>query len=283
MLFSGRRVVNVNSTAAGGGVAELLQTLLAYTGGSGIDTRWVVIEGDPWFFEITKRIHNHLYGGPGDGGPLGPRERSHYEVTLARNAAALEGFLQPDDVVILHDPHTAGLVPSLATDAMPVVWRCHVGIDVQNDYSQAAWSFLRPYLDDVSAYVFSRKQFAPTWIPRARLTVIMPSIDPFSAKNRLLESAIVRRTLVAVGLASGRDSETIRYPKRDGTEGTLSARVDLVGTEPLPDADVPVVLQACRWDPMKNVRGVMTGFAEFVRAPHRRAFGACGTGSHWRR
>ena len=267
VLLSGRRVVNVNSTATGGGVAELLQTLLAYAGGVGIDTRWVVIEGDPRFFEITKRLHNHLYGGAGDGGPLGPRERSHYEATLARNAVALEGFLQAGDVVILHDPHTAGLAPSLVGGRMPVVWRCHVGIDRQNDYSQAAWSFLRPYLEDVSAYVFSRALFAPAWIPRDRLTVIMPSIDPFSAKNRSLASSIVRRTLEAVGLVSGGDGEEIRYPRRDGATGTLSARVDLVGTGPLPDVEVPVVLQACRWDPMKDMHGVMTGFAEFV-APH---------------
>jgi trehalose synthase len=68
--LDGRRVVNVNSTAMGGGVAELLQTLLAYARGAGIDTRWIVVDGDPAFFDITKRVHNHLYGGTGDGGPL---------------------------------------------------------------------------------------------------------------------------------------------------------------------------------------------------------------------
>ena len=68
--LNGRSVLNVNSTASGGGVAELLQTLLAYARGAGVNARWVVIEGDPRFFEITKRLHNHLYGTPGDGGPL---------------------------------------------------------------------------------------------------------------------------------------------------------------------------------------------------------------------
>ncbi len=70
--LAGRRVLNVNSTAIGGGVAELLQTLLAYARGVGVDAQWVVIEGDGEFFEITKRIHNHLYGAEGDGGSLGP-------------------------------------------------------------------------------------------------------------------------------------------------------------------------------------------------------------------
>jgi trehalose synthase len=77
--LAGRRVVNVNSTATGGGVAELLQTLLAYARGADIDARWIVMEGDARFFEITKRIHNHLYGTAGDGGPLGDAERRHYE------------------------------------------------------------------------------------------------------------------------------------------------------------------------------------------------------------
>ena len=80
--LQGRTVLNVNSTATGGGVAEMLQTLLAYARGAGVNARWVVIEGDPRFFEITKRLHNHLYGTPGDGGPLGPAERADYEATL---------------------------------------------------------------------------------------------------------------------------------------------------------------------------------------------------------
>ncbi len=108
-LLAGRRVINVNSTSAGGGVAELLQTLLAYVRGVGIDARWVVIEGDPEFFEITKRIHNHLYGSSGDGGPLGPDEHRQYEQTMRRNAEELLAFLHPGDIVILHDPQTAGL------------------------------------------------------------------------------------------------------------------------------------------------------------------------------
>jgi trehalose synthase len=64
----------------------MLQTLLAYGRGAGLDTRWLVIQGDPDFFEITKRIHNGLYGSPGDGGALGDAQRSHYEETLRRNA-----------------------------------------------------------------------------------------------------------------------------------------------------------------------------------------------------
>ena len=87
--LGGSSVLNVNSTAAGGGVAEMLQTLLAYARGAGVDARWLVIEGDTAFFAITKRIHNGLYGSPGDGGELGPAEHSHFERVGRENADEL--------------------------------------------------------------------------------------------------------------------------------------------------------------------------------------------------
>src|SRR5690349_18258145 len=108
--LAGHAVLNVNSTAIGGGVAEMLQTLLAYVRGAGIDARWLVIDGDPDFFAITKRIHNGLYGSPGDGGELGHTERARYERVLARNAEELLTLVKPGDVVLIHDPQPAGLV-----------------------------------------------------------------------------------------------------------------------------------------------------------------------------
>ena len=260
-----RRVVNVNSTAAGGGVAELLQTLLAYARGAGIDARWVVIEGDAGFFEITKRIHNHLYGTAGDGGPLGPDEHRHYEEATARNADALRAFLRAGDIVILHDPQTAALARVAMPEGVSVVWRCHVGIDDQNAYSERGWAFLRPYVEGVDAFVFSREQFAPPWIPRDRLATISPSIDPFSAKNEAMDPDLVRDVLTAVGLIAGRDGRReMRFTRRDGSTGEISRRVDLLGTEPLPAASTPMVLQASRWDAMKDMPGVMHGFAELI-------------------
>jgi len=93
--LGGGSVVNVNSTAVGGGVAELLQTLLAYARGAGIHARWLVVGADPDFFAITKRIHNGLYGTPGDGGDLGDAERRRYEETLEPNGEALAAALHP--------------------------------------------------------------------------------------------------------------------------------------------------------------------------------------------
>src|SRR5215475_1996111 len=155
-MLAGSSVLNVNSTAAGGGVAEMLQTLLAYARGAGVDARWVVIEGDPEFFAITKRIHNGLYGSPGDGGPLGARERRHYEAVLRGNADELRAILRRGDVVLIHDPQPAGLAASVQGAGARVVWRCHVGRDRANEWTERAWEFLRPYLTDVDAMVVSR-------------------------------------------------------------------------------------------------------------------------------
>ena len=175
-LLSQRIVLNVNSTATGGGVAELLQTLLAYARGVGIDARWVVIRGGERFFAITKRIHNHLYGSRGDGGPLGPDERDEYETTLHANAVELAALVRPGDVVLLHDPQTAGLARALRAAGALVVWRCHVGLDRANEHSERAWAFLRPYLEEVDAFVFTREPFAPTVGP-ARTSVRDRALD----------------------------------------------------------------------------------------------------------
>ena len=260
-MLAGRRVINVNSTAAGGGVAELLQTLLATIGGLNIDARWVVIDGDPDFFAITKRIHNHLYGVAGDGGPLGPSEHERYEATLAPNVEEMRRLVAPGDIVVLHDPQTAGLAPALLALGFTVIWRCHVGIDTHNDHSRLAWEFLRNYIDDVPAFVFSCPQFAPEWMPGDRLHVIAPSIDPLSVKNEMMAPAEVVHTLQLVGLLEGETGRpATSFVRRDGSSGHVRHPVDLLGTGPVP-WDAPVVLQASRWDALKDMSGVMAGFA----------------------
>src|SRR3954452_9267453 len=102
-LFHGRVVWHVNSAARGGGVAELLQSLLAYARGGGVDVRWMTIAGNPDFFRVTKRIHNRLHESEGDGGPLGPAEREIYEKALAEAADELVRLVQPGDIVYIHD------------------------------------------------------------------------------------------------------------------------------------------------------------------------------------
>ncbi len=168
-------------------------------------------------------------------------------------------------MVLLHDPQTAGLAPALRDVGVRVVWRCHVGLDEQNEHSELAWDFLRPYIEGVDAFVFSCRHFAPPWVPPERLFVIPPSIDPFSAKNELIGPADVECSLRHVGLlAGGSNQAPPTFSRRDGSVGRVRRPVDLLGTGPPPPAEVPLVLQASRWDALKDMPGVMTGFADHV-------------------
>jgi trehalose synthase len=264
-VMRGRTVLNINSTAAGGGVAEMLQTLLAYGRGAGLDIRWLVIQADPGFFEITKRIHNGLYGSAGDGGALGSLERRHYERELRRNADELLALVRPDDVVLIHDPQPAGLAAAMASVGAKVVWRCHVGADEPNEWTDRSWSFLRPYLEDVDAFVFSRRAFAPSWVDESRMHVIAPSIDPFSAKSEPISQRTVRSILGYVGLLAGDGVvPAVPFTRRDGSPRRINRRVDVLQTGPPPPANLPVVVQVSRWDRMKDMPGVMNGFAAHV-------------------
>jgi trehalose synthase len=264
--LAGSSVLNVNSTGAGGGVAEMLQTLLSYARGAGIDARWLVIEGDPAFFAITKRVHNGLYGSPGDGGDLGSEEHRHYEHVLRDNARELRALFRPGDVVVIHDPQPAGLAAAAKSAGAHVVWRCHVGLDRANEWSERAWEFLRPYLTDTDAIVVSRAAFAPPWADPGQVHVIQPSIDPFSAKNEPVSGRNVRLTLSYVGLLDGaiETAPAVPFTRRDGSQGRINRRVDVVQTGPPTPSDVPLVVQISRWDRMKDMAGVMNGFVQHV-------------------
>ena len=154
----------MNSTANGGGVAEMLQSLVRYLIGAGIDARWLVVDGSAEFFEVTKRIHNMLHGGaPGDVQSLEPEDLWSYTGDVERAVVELAGCLQPGDVALLEDPQTANLAPGLRAMDVGVVWRCHVGIDAANQTARAAWDFLLPFVrakqDDpkspVRAYIYT--------------------------------------------------------------------------------------------------------------------------------
>jgi trehalose synthase len=264
-VLAGRRVLNVNSSGTGGGVAEMLHGLVAYARGAGIDACWHVIEGNRAFFAVTKRIHNRLYGDRGDGGFLGTPERDVYENTLQENTESLLGLIRPGDLVILHDPQTLGLAAAARRADAHAIWRCHVGTDTPNEQSRWAWDFLRRYLDDVDACVFTRDSFVPTWLDREGLSVIAPSIDPFSAKNRDMSQTEVVRVLSHVGLLAASDHPPpAPITRRDGSQDHVErCAIILHGGFP-PPAEVPLVVQIARWDRLKDMAGVMAGFAEHV-------------------
>lgn len=268
-VLDGRSLLHVNSTAAGGGVAEMLHALLPYARFAGIDARWLVIDGNPEFFAVTKRLHNHLYGTAGDGGPLGEAERDVVRAVGAANAAEFAAVSRPDDVAVLHDPQPSGLAAALSKRGLPVVWRCHVGTDDSNEYTDLGWEFLRPLLEPfVDQYVFSREAFAPDWVPTDRLSVVPPSIDPFSAKNLDLDPITVPEILSSIGLIRAPLVEPVTYRREDGSAGRIEHFADVFRTGPPPGPEVPLIIQVSRWDRMKDMVGVMDAFASWVVHDH---------------
>ncbi|HEX6117049.1 MAG TPA: glycosyltransferase [Solirubrobacterales bacterium] len=259
-IFAGRVVWHINSTAKGGGVVELLQSLLAYARGAGVDNRWAVIRGEPGFFEVTKRIHNRLHGSPGDGGGLGDRERGIYEAALTDAAAELAEMVRPRDVVFLHDPQTAGMVEALDPTGATVVWRCHVGLDLPNDLARDAWDFLRLYVEGADAFVFSRREYAWEGLDPDRIWVVPPSIDAFSPKNQELEELTARSIFARTGLGDGDAPDKPTFVRMDGTPGRVDRRAEIDQDRLIPEG-VPLVTQVSRWDRLKDPLGVIDGFA----------------------
>ena len=262
--LEGRTIWNVNSTAAGGGVAEMLYTLLAYARGLDIDTRWLVISGGPDFFRITKRIHNALHGEAGDGSELDHAAAEIYELVAEHNVAELIPRIKPNDIVILHDPQTAGLIPHLAKIGVSVVWRCHIGNDSPGVEDGRAWSFLEPYLKQAHAFVFSRFSYLPSILYHGRCLVEPPSIDPFSPKNQELDDDTVRSILVHTGLVAGPNGGSRMFTRADGLRAKVEREAQVVRDGGPPAFDVPLVVQVSRWDRLKDPVGVLQGFLRAI-------------------
>jgi trehalose synthase len=223
-----------------------------------------VIRGEPEFFRVTKRIHNHLHGAPGDGGSLGEPEREAYEAALGSNAPELLELVSQDDVVILHDPQTAGLVPPLKEAGVPVIWRCHVGIDSPNELAREAWAFLVYYVRNADAFVFSRRAFAWEGLDEDRIALIAPSIDAFSAKNQDLDAGAVAAILEIAGLQhEGGAGHPPAFTRHDGSPAHVIRHAELQQEAPLRPDD-RVVVQVSRWDRLKDPLGVLRGFVDHM-------------------
>jgi len=272
--LDGRLVWNVNSTASGGGVAEMLHSLLPYARGLGIDTRWIVIGGVPDFFRVTKRLHNALHGQAGDGSDLGKAEAAVYQRVTDENAAGVRRMVGPRDVVILHDPQTAGLAKHLAATGATVIWRCHIGDDRRSDEADRGWAFLAPHLAHAKAFVFSRSAYVPAMCDSGRSVIVPPSIDPFSPKNVDMDPVAVRAILVRIGLIAGTaDEERAVFLREGGAVALVRRRAEKEGDDPLPGPDDPLVVQVSRWDRLKDPVGVLEGFSRLVN-------GTAPAGSH---
>jgi trehalose synthase len=260
--FAGRTVWNVNSTAVGGGVAEMLAALVGYVEDLGVDIRWLVIHGDADFFVITKRLHNGIHG-HGDA-TFGDGEAEHYARVLEANAVELLERVRPGDLVLLHDPQTAGLTAPLVEAGAVVLWRSHIGADVVNPATEAAWGFLRPHLTAAHGVVFTRRTYVPPWLADGNVWIIPPSIDPFSAKNQDLDPQAVLAILTTIGVIDGKAEARGRFTRREGVEGEVERSAAVVADE-LPGARADLLVQVSRWDRLKDMGGVLHAFASHVR------------------
>jgi trehalose synthase len=179
--LAGKTFLHVNSTKAGGGVAEILQRMIPLLQSLGIDTRWEVIEGDQKFFDMTKKIHNALQG---DKEVITPEMWEHYLEINHRNAGKLD---LDADAVLIHDPQPAALVGFRPKAEQTWLLRCH--IDISTPYQSVYENFI-PYCDNYDAAIFSVASFAkPMRIPEY---IVPPSIDPLSEKNMELSEEEIR-------------------------------------------------------------------------------------------
>ncbi|HOW27254.1 MAG TPA: glycosyltransferase [Elusimicrobiota bacterium] len=213
--LTGKSVVHVNSTAVGGGVAEILNRMVPLMRELGLNVRWEVIRGGEDFYAVTKKFHNTLHGGTQD---VSPKDYQVYEDTVDENLTRMR---LDDDFVFIHDPQPAALVKMRKDLKNHWLWRCH--IDLSRPQA-GVWGFLKPYVEEYDACVFSAPAFAQTLaVPQY---LISPSIDPLSDKNRDLSDAEIRAIL-----------DRLKIP-----------------------TDKPLVTQVSRFDRLKDPLGVMEAF-----------------------
>jgi trehalose synthase len=187
-----RRLQHVNSTSVGGGVAEILTRLVPLLRELGIEATWDVIKGDQHFYNVTKAIHNAVHG-------KGTITTQMMNIFRANQEMNLKEIRPAGDVVMIHDPQPVGLIELKKEGGRNWVWRCH--IDVSNP-DPCVWSFLRPYVEQYNAAIFSMPEFSQQLpIPQFR---IAPSIDPLSEKNRDMEHTEVLKVLEKYQIDPGR-------------------------------------------------------------------------------
>jgi len=188
----GARVVHVNSTRTGGGVAEILDWLIPLMNDLGLCASWEVIEGNPEFYQVTKAFHNALQG---NAEVLTRRMLDIYHSTLEKNAERLRPLLEEAEFVFIHDPQPAGLFDLCPNRQGIWIWRCHIDASHPN---RKFWHHLRSLVQNYHASIFSMPEFAQA-LPHPQF-IIAPSIDPLSDKNCDLETREIQRTLDRLGV-----------------------------------------------------------------------------------
>ncbi|MBN2573625.1 MAG: glycosyltransferase [Deltaproteobacteria bacterium] len=249
----------INSTATGGGVAEMLPGLIMLLRELGLRVNWAVIGSErPEFFALTKRIHNLLHGETSAGIALGPDDSRLLENVGQANAEGLLPHLGPDDILVVHDPQPVCLGKDLARRrGLRAIWRCHVGLDERNAATQAVWRFLRPHLDGYAAAAFSAPEYIPSFLA-GRASVLHPGIDPLSHKSRDLTVSKMVGILVNAGIQTAH--EPVPTPDFPVPVRRFVADGKLVTPGEIGLLFRPIVLQVSRWDRLKGWRPLLEAF-----------------------
>jgi len=242
----GRRVQNINSTAVGGGVAEILNRLIPLLREVGIDAHWDVIRGGDEFFAVTKAIHNALHGQPV---VLTEHDIAVFRQTTEEN---LRTLTLSDDVVFVHDPQPAALIEH-RRPGQHWIWRCHIDL---SSPAPLAWEFLRPWVERYDAAVFSAPQFSRA-LPIDQV-LIAPSIDPLADKNRELDAHTIESVVTSLGIDPARPlvTQVSRFDRLKDPLGVIEAfklakkyndcQLLLVGGSATDDPEGAQVLAECR-------------------------------------
>jgi trehalose synthase len=255
--LAGGAIWNVNSTAVGGGSPRCCTRSSATAAGWASTHGGVVIAAATRFFTVTKRIHHHLHGERGDGGPLGNEQRRLYEDTLRADSVELAARIRPTTSSSARSAdrgHGAAMMRAGAK----VVWRCHIGHDKRGPEIERGWAFLRPYLAEVPRVIFSRRSYVPAFLAGDRAAIIPPSIDALLA-HRTRTSPTTR-----CGRSSSRSASSRGAAARARDPSSLAATArPVVSSAPStssasaarPPGGRRVVVQVSRWDPLKDMVG----------------------------
>jgi trehalose synthase len=212
--LKGKAVKMVNSTAVGGGVAEMLNRLVPLLGELEVTTHWDVITGGNDFFEVTKAFHNALHGGEYQ------LTRSAREIFLAYNEQNRQRMQFTEDMVVIHDPQPAALIGSRKESSGRWVWRCHIDLSSPNPQ---VWGFLRPFIEQFDAAIVSAQSFARQLpIPQY---LFYPCIDPLSEKNKELDESFVRKICDEFGVDRTRPvvTQVSRFDRLKDPVGVVQA------------------------------------------------------------
>ena len=190
----GARLLHVNATPYGGGVSELLRSVVPIERDLGLQVDWAVITGEPDFYGFTKRLHNGLQGASFEA-----TERDR-QVYLQTNREAVRDIRGVYDFVIVHDPQPAAMRAECA-DCGRWLWRAHIDM---SHYDAGAWHFLRPYVLEYDRHIFTMPQFVPDGLSSDTVVIIAPGIDPLSPKNMDLPLDLMRRIVEWNGVSADR-------------------------------------------------------------------------------